>query len=179
MNYYRLDEGKQLHKGACEIIFEEKENGCHECISHSTDRDGYPRVERFGKQWIMSRYIWTLAHGPIPFKLVVMHKCDHPYCINIDHLELGTQEENMRAMKERGRANHKGKTLSEQEKKEIINSKKTIKQLAKDKSVSHSTVVKLRQKRTARQKIKRAPDKPSMKGTKSKTNLQKIKQSSN
>ena len=180
MNYCHFDEKKQLNKNAREIIFVVTEKGCHECQSHRMDRDGYPKIDRFSKEWVMSRYISTLAHGPIPIKLVVMHKCDNPPCINIDHLELGTQKENMQAKKARGRGNNKGKKLSKQEKKAIINSKKTIKQLAIDKGVSYSTIVNLRKKRTERQKIKRAPDKPPIiMGAKSKTKLQEIKQSSN
>jgi hypothetical protein len=127
----------------------------------------------------MSRYIWTLHNGPIPTGLVVMHNCDNPLCINIDHLELGTQEENMWGMKARKRAKHRGKMLGEQEKKEILISPKTIKQLAIDYGVSHSTIVNLRKKRTEKQKIKRAPDKPSIMGAKSKTKLQEIQQSTN
>lgn len=36
--------------------------------------------------------------------MVVRHRCDNPPCIAIDHLELGTQAENVRDMHSRGRA---------------------------------------------------------------------------
>jgi hypothetical protein len=36
--------------------------------------------------------------------MVVRHKCDNRACINPDHLEIGTQADNVRDMVERGRA---------------------------------------------------------------------------
>jgi HNH endonuclease len=123
--------------------------------------------------------MWTLIHEEIPAGQVVRHKCDNPLCINTDHLELGTQKENMRDMIERGRGIKKRKGLSEQVKMEITNSKQTIKQLAIIYGVSHSTINSLRKKRTDLSKVSRAPNKPSVMGTKCKTKPNEIKKSSN
>ena len=180
MNYCHFDEKKQLNKNAREIIFLVTEKGCHECQSHRLDRDGYPRIDRFGREWQMSRYMWALINGEIPEKQEVRHKCNNPLCINIDHLQLGTHKENMGDKKLSGKTRKNGKTLTDQERLEITKDiKRSIKQQAIDLSVSHYTIVNARKKRTERQKIKRAPDKPSVMGAKSKTKLQEIKQSSN
>lgn len=49
------------------------------------------------------RLAWEQVHGPIPDGLVVMHLCDNPPCVNVDHLRLGTQSENMRDCSAKGR----------------------------------------------------------------------------
>ena len=51
------------------------------------------------------RYAWALANAGMPASgAVIRHRCDNPICCNPDHLEPGSQEENVRDMIERGRA---------------------------------------------------------------------------
>lgn len=40
---------------------------------------------------------------------MVRHKCDTPTCVNPDHLEIGTQQQNMDDMVGRGRTGNRGK----------------------------------------------------------------------
>lgn len=57
------------------------------------------------------RVIWEHANGKIQDGLVVRHKCDVGICVRLDHLEIGTRQDNIRDMNERGRARgggHKG-----------------------------------------------------------------------
>jgi hypothetical protein len=61
----------------------------------SVDRFGYGRVlvhttDHKRRQMTASRWVWTMANGPIPKGLVVRHKCDNPPCFRLSHLELGT-----------------------------------------------------------------------------------------
>ncbi len=69
------------------------------------------------------RLIWESERGPIPQKLVVMHSCDNPSCVNIDHFSLGTQQDNIADMLAKGRGktwrdkrgenNHKAKLTND------------------------------------------------------------------
>jgi hypothetical protein len=41
------------------------------------------------------RLAWTLEKGPIPEGLDTLHRCDNPPCVNIAHLFLGTNQDNI------------------------------------------------------------------------------------
>jgi hypothetical protein len=49
------------------------------------------------------RWAWELTFGPIKDGLYVLHRCDNPLCVRPDHLRLGTQQENIREMHQKGR----------------------------------------------------------------------------
>lgn len=53
------------------------------------------------------RAAWRLTRGDIPQGMSVLHRCDNPPCVNPDHLFLGTQADNMRDCREKGRYSHK------------------------------------------------------------------------
>ena len=78
----------------------------------STIHNGYGRVKFEQRSLPAHRAAWELANGPIPGELVVRHKCDNPPCVKLDHLELGTQQDNVNDMIARGRA-HWQKTPEE------------------------------------------------------------------
>jgi len=81
------------------------ENSCHICVSHCTDKKGYPRIGSDYKDLRMSRFIWKYVNKrEIPRGMLIMHTCDNPNCINPDHLKLGTHKENMADMIRKGRS---------------------------------------------------------------------------
>lgn len=63
----------------------------------------------YGKYWDGERVLdahrvsYAFHNGPIPSGMVVRHKCDNPPCVNPDHLELGTQAQNIADAVARGR----------------------------------------------------------------------------
>lgn len=78
------------------------ETGCIEWIG-SKSKFGYGRV-RVGENILSAhRAAWESVNGEIPDGLCVLHKCDNPPCINVDHLFLGTQADNVADMNAKGR----------------------------------------------------------------------------
>lgn len=49
------------------------------------------------------RVMWKESRGPIPDGMCILHRCDNPPCINIDHLFLGSVQDNIRDMWSKGR----------------------------------------------------------------------------
>lgn len=120
------------------------------------DEKGYGLMWFEGTTRRVHRVAYCLANGLSLSDikgLVVRHKCDNPGCCNPDHLEEGSQKENVEDMFLRGRDNrpmgevhHKAK-LSETQAKEILG-KFTgafgeITRLAKEYGVDRTTVSKL------------------------------------
>ncbi len=59
-----------------------------------------------GKPVYASRFSYQQFVGEIPKGMYVCHSCDNPVCVNPDHLFVGTQDDNMKDMKLKGRSNH-------------------------------------------------------------------------
>lgn len=49
------------------------------------------------------RLAWAIQFGNVPDGKDVLHSCDNPPCVNWQHLFLGTQMDNMKDMKGKGR----------------------------------------------------------------------------
>ena len=77
-------------------------NGCIEWTG-SIQSSGYGHVTIKQKQWLTHRLSWTLSKGKIPYKKLILHRCDNRKCINIDHLFVGTHKQNSVDMWNKGR----------------------------------------------------------------------------
>jgi hypothetical protein len=61
-------------------------------------------VFRFNRKvWLTHRLAWFLKNGSIKDKLNILHKCDNPSCLNLDHLFVGTHRQNMEDRNQKGR----------------------------------------------------------------------------
>ena len=79
----------------------EKTPGCWNWTG-AVEAGGYGQI-RAGGTKRAHRISWLLHHGKLPAELDVLHTCDNPRCVRPEHLYLGTQLENMRDRKNRGR----------------------------------------------------------------------------
>ena len=84
-------------------------DGCIEWPG-SRNQDGYGNRWHEGRCMKAHRVAWMEVHGPIPDGMLVLHRCDNPPCVNVEHLYLGDQSRNMRDMSERRRSNNQRKT---------------------------------------------------------------------
>lgn len=77
-------------------------SGCIEW-SGRRNKDGYGLITMGKKQWLAHRLVWLIKHGLIPENINVLHHCDNPKCVNICHLFIGTQADNVEDMLRKGR----------------------------------------------------------------------------
>jgi len=69
---------------------------------------GYGHFKCDGKTFRAHRYSWELENGKIPDGLHVLHRCDIRSCVNVDHLFLGTNADNMADRGRKGRTQNIG-----------------------------------------------------------------------
>ena len=72
--------------------------------------NGYGRIWAFGSLQVAHRVSWILRNGEIPIidgidirGTCVLHRCDNTFCVNPDHLFLGTHQDNMQDKMNKGR----------------------------------------------------------------------------
>ena len=91
------------------LLYGIQQDACIEChLAPSVGRNGHYRhyVQVGGRtstKWRVTRLIWTVKKGPILGDKWVLHTCDNPACININHLFLGTAADNTADMIAKGR----------------------------------------------------------------------------
>ncbi len=70
--------------------------GCIPWLAHKTSK-GYGTLNvtsSNAKRTTAHRIAWVLAKGDLPPKILVLHSCDNPSCVNPEHLFLGSAQQN-------------------------------------------------------------------------------------
>jgi hypothetical protein len=94
------------------------------------NRDGYGSITVAGKNILAHRYS-VMLDGRDPIGKVVMHKCDNPACVRPDHLEVATQQDNIKDMHVKGRYRHVQSSLTEAQVREIRNASGSVNEIGK------------------------------------------------
>lgn len=118
-----------------------------------TSPEGYGVFRINGKSQRAHRFAWFLHTGEMP-KLLILHSCDNPPCVNPAHLREGTDADNVKDKCQRKRQ-AKGESqghskLKESQVKEIIQAileGKMLTQIAANYGVSANCVGSIKQKR--------------------------------
>ena len=128
-------------------------SGCWEWMAYKLPQ-GYGRFRVAGRMQLAHRVSYELTHGPIPDGMFVCHRCDNRGCVNPDHLFLGTQADNLRDMREKGRAApvvgeaHGAARLTEADVLAIRADTRTQAAIAADYGVTQPLVNKIKRRKT-------------------------------
>ncbi|QCG76468.1 deoxynucleoside-5 [Klebsiella phage vB_KpnP_FZ12] len=124
------------------------------CLEWQASRfsSGYGQFFADGKNHRAHRWLYEHVKGKLSDGLVVRHTCDNPACVNIEHLEVGTQQDNINDKVRRGRQlrgeNHGRALLTREDAEHIRESDETRRELAKRFSVSEGCINNIKLRRT-------------------------------
>lgn len=142
-----------------ELLAKARPNPATGCLEWQTNFGGskraYGRVmtgsRKTGRYYRYAhRIVWESIHGPLEKGQCVLHRCDNPRCVNLDHLFVGTQADNMRDMASKGRGGaprggrHRSAKLTEEQAKYVLASSAKSSALAKELGTTYQTIYALR-----------------------------------
>lgn len=121
------------------------ESGCWLWLG-SVNKDGYGKVKVEGKNLTAHRWSWMINRSEIPHGMQVLHRCDVTYCVNPNHLFIGTNQDNVYDKEKKGRGYHTPPPvrtkLSDDDVREIrrLRGKITVVGLGKRFGIDHSQI---------------------------------------
>lgn len=100
------DPGPKAHAPAAERLWRkvDKSGDCWLWTGYRTPFGHGQVLDDGGRMQYAHRLVWALVNGPIPEGMVVRHHCDVPACVRIDHLALGSRQDNIADMHRRRRS---------------------------------------------------------------------------
>lgn len=127
----------------------EPNSGCWIWLGSLSGYFGYGKLQIDNKSKLAHRYSWEIHNGH-PGKMYVLHRCDNPYCVNPDHLFLGTHATNIADMVSKNRQRRgitaNGVKLSEADILCIREDKRSIKLIGAHYGISEGHVYKIKAK---------------------------------
>ena len=153
----RARRGEPLEQRLARYTSAPDERGCT-LWTASKFSNGYGLLRWNGLSRLAHKAAWELVNGPVPSGLHVCHSCDTPACVNVVHLWLGTQAQNVADMDAKGRGNRpvfKGventqSILTDDAVREIFTSKASHAALGRKFGVYHTAIYKVRSKESWR-----------------------------
>ena len=94
---------QELQERFWEKVSIKESNDCWKWKNY-LDKDGYGTFYFNRSSMKAHRFSFALFNTEVMDGLEVCHKCDHPWCVNPDHLYIDTHEVNMNDMKRKGRS---------------------------------------------------------------------------
>jgi|Wag4MinimDraft_6_1082665.scaffolds.fasta_scaffold02228_9 hypothetical protein len=130
-------------------------NGCI-VFTGSRQASGHGEIAYKGRKFRAHRLSYITHVGPIPQGMVICHKCDNPPCINPEHLFLGTQADNLKDARQKGRMkapNPRGERhglakLNAEKVAAIRSDQRTQREIAKEYGVHQTTIKNIKLNRT-------------------------------
>lgn len=80
------------------------DDGCWVWAGKGSANNGYGHFGFNRNHYLAHRVAYAIEHGEVPAGVVVMHTCHNRLCVRPDHLQLGTQSENIKDAYNRGAA---------------------------------------------------------------------------
>jgi hypothetical protein len=134
-------------------------SGCWFWMGALQSTGGYAAVRYQTRAIRVHRLAYELAHGiTVPSNLDVCHKCDVPFCVNPDHLFVGTRADNMQDCAQKGRAVLPGlygedcpaSKLTEEQVLAIRHDPRSQREIARSYGVDRGTIAGIKKRKTWR-----------------------------
>lgn len=121
------------------------------------DKAGYGKVKYEGKLWLVHRLAWYTEKNKSIKGINILHHCDNPPCLKIEHLFEGSHSDNLKDCWDKGRRekSHEGEThpsakLSANEVIAILSDNRTHTAIAKEYGVSRPAISLIKERKNWR-----------------------------